>query len=294
MNKTLKFLTIMVTTFGISFSSQADQSEYMAQLEDAKRTLLAQFNQHKQSLTEQFADFIDNDPTPSDKSLADKFDAAIRGLTAAPLEVNDSLIARMINTEKCDQVLDNKGFFSTCFSYDIKGPLAGHTLLRGDLVNHLNIEERMPFYADNNVPKKYRIYTSDYVRSGFDRSHTIANDASFDWSSESLNATYAMTNILPHYPNTNRQSILAVEKYERLVAVRLGSVNLMVFNTFPDNPQRIGKNKVAVPDTMWRVYWSEGNNFERCFRIPNDDVAYRLKEMETDCTNFIKEVQNRH
>lgn len=208
-------------------------------------------------------------------------------LFAGPVNINSFTVKKFINPQVCDQVLNNDGYFSTCYDYKLKGALAGYTKLDGNKVNNGNIDERPRFYQDLNLPKSAQVFHNDYTRSGFDRGH-LFSDASFDWSEKSQYATYAMSNISPQFPNTNRKSMVAVEKYERLVASKLGSVEILYLVKYSKNPDRIGKNQTAVPDGFVRIYWNEKEKFQRCFYIPNDDEIHDLREMEVECSSVVK------
>ncbi len=70
------------------------------------------------------------------------------------------------------KVLKNN-FYSVCYSSELKNPIYGVSMLFGDLVDKNNIEKRLK-------------RTHDYTRSGFDRGHFVANDASFDFASNPL------------------------------------------------------------------------------------------------------------
>lgn len=212
----------------------------------------------------------------------------MKGVDTKPAIISGSLKLPLLSKKAfskhdCDKTLNN-GYFITCYNYKMKNPSAQYTLLQGNRVNSENIVKRPSFFADKQIPKKYRVEYKDYSRSGFDRGHSGANDASFDWSSKSLKTTYAMSNIIPQYPNTNRRSYLAVEKYERVVATKLGSVHAMTENFFSPSPIRIGRSKVAVPKGTKKTYWNDKADFKRCFYIPNDDVSYKLKKLEVNCS----------
>lgn len=210
-------------------------------------------------------------------------------------KVSNFLMNDYINKKNCSLILENQGYFKTCYDYNKKGLLFGEYKLDGKLVNQGNIEERPPFYTDLNVPVKYRSESKDYTNSGFDRSHAIANDASFDYELRSQKSTYVMSNILPHYPNTNRKSILAIEKYERLIASKLGDLNVFVISEYSDNPKKIGKNQISVPDALGKMYWNNEKDFKKCFYIKNDNKVYSLKETEVDCSFLLdkaKKIKN--
>ncbi len=208
-------------------------------------------------------------------------------VTSEKVNINSLLIKKYINDKNCDRILSNDGFFTTCYDYKHKGALYGYAKLDGEKVNNGNIDERPRFYEDLNLDKSYRTYHADYTRSGFDRGH-LFSDASFDWSLKSQNATYAMSNIAPQYPNTNRKSMVAVEKYERLVASMLGAIEVLHVVKYGNSPKKIGRSRLSVPEGFGRVYWNEKEKFQRCFYIPNDDVIYDLRNMEISCKELLK------
>ncbi|GAA9205475.1 hypothetical protein HpHA199_14200 [Helicobacter pylori] len=83
------------------------------------------------------------------------------------------------------KVLKNN-FYSVCYSSELKNPIYGVSVLFGDLVDKNNIEKRYEFKTDTRLAKYQQATTQDYTRSGFDRGHFVANDASFDFASNPL------------------------------------------------------------------------------------------------------------
>ncbi len=80
------------------------------------------------------------------------------------------------------KVLKNN-FYSVCYSSELKNPIYGVSVLFGDLVDKNNIEKRYEFKTDTRLGEYQQATTQDYTRSGFDRGHFVANDASFDFAS---------------------------------------------------------------------------------------------------------------
>ena len=95
-----------------------------------------------------------------------------------------------------------------------------------------------------------------------------------------------MINIIPQSPMVNRKTWIKSEKYERLVASKLGKVFVINGVEYGDNPKRIGKNQIAVPEGFWKMIFNN-KGFERCFYYKNDlDVDIKLdklKNHEVDC-----------
>lgn len=202
---------------------------------------------------------------------------------------NSSLFATdvtdFINKKNCDQIID-KQVYTICYDYKLKGAKYVAYQLDGNKVNAVNIKKRPSFYTEKNIKKKYRSHTRDYTHSGYDRGH-LANDASFDWSEDSLNATYSLANIIPQARKVNRYTWTKVERYARYVAVKLGYVNVINVVEYSDNPQRIGKHKIAVPKGFYKVIYNKDEDFERCFYYKNDNNINtkedKLKQHLVDC-----------
>ena len=190
------------------------------------------------------------------------------------------LVQRVFKREHCDYLLKNNGYFTVCYSCKYKDPLATYDKLVGRLVVK-KMKRIDAFHPDMSLPRRCRSYPSDYSHSSYDKGHSGANNASFDWSKESQYATFVMSNIVPQDPNTNRRSYLRVEKYARYLAVKYGYINVLTINEFGKKPQRIGRDKVAVPVGFWKIYWND--KCMVCFYIPNDNKIYNIKALKKSC-----------
>jgi len=144
-----------------------------------------------------------------------------------------------ISNTNCDQIIDNE-FITICYDYKLKAAKAVSYILEGDLMNESNIDKRPSFYSEKSLDKQYRISTTDYTNSGYDRGH-LAPDAAFDWSQESLNAVYTLANIIPQAPQVNRNMWSKVEKFSRDKAVELGKLNVINVVKYSKNHKRIGE-----------------------------------------------------
>lgn len=72
--------------------------------------------------------------------------------TASLALANDTFLHQFFNNKVCDQVLENDGYFKTCYDYKAKGAKYVAYTINGPLVNSNNIEERSRFYPE----KTYR------------------------------------------------------------------------------------------------------------------------------------------
>jgi len=210
----------------------------------------------------------------------------IATLLISPLLALDS--SQYINEENCNQILD-KEFFQICYDHNLKTAKAVSYTLYGDLVNETNIEKRPSFRIDREVEKQYRASTKDYTKSGYDRGH-LAPDASFDWSQESLNLTFKLTNIIPQARKVNRYTWKKAEKHARFIATVLGEVNVINLITYPETPTRIGKNQIAVPEGFYKVLYNNDQNYTTCLYYKNDNNINtkedKLRDHEVECSTI--------
>jgi len=210
----------------------------------------------------------------------------ILSLLISPLLALDS--SQFMNEDNCDQILD-KEYFQVCYDHNLKTAKAVSYTLYGDLVNETNIEKRPSFKIDREVEKEYRASTTDYTKSGYDRGH-LAHDAAFDWSQESLEATYKLTNIVPQVRKVNRYTWIKAERYARFIATKLGEVQIINLVTYPKTPIRIGKNQIAVPEGFYKVLYNNDQNYSTCLYYKNDNNINtsedRLKQHEVECSTI--------
>jgi len=172
-----------------------------------------------------------------------------------------------ISNTNCDQIIDNE-FITICYDYKLKAAKAVSYILEGDLMNESNIDKRPSFYSEKSLDKQYRISTTDYTNSGYDRGH-LAPDAAFDWSQESLNAVYTLANIIPQAPQVNRNMWSKVEKFSRDKAVELGKLNVINVVKYSKNHKRIGDNKMAVSRGFYKVLSNDNKGYKQCFYYSN-------------------------
>ncbi|MCH9740829.1 MAG: DNA/RNA non-specific endonuclease [Epsilonproteobacteria bacterium] len=175
---------------------------------------------------------------------------------------------KFINESSCDQIID-KEFLEICYDYSLKVAKAVTYTLYGDLVNELNIKERPWFYQEETVDEAYQVNYSDYTNSGYDRGH-MAPDAAFDWSQESLDATYSLANIIPQVPKVNQEQWVKAEEYARDKAVELGELNVVNVVKYSSSPSRIGESAIAVSIGYYKMLFNSSEEYEECFYYAND------------------------
>ncbi|RYU93928.1 DNA/RNA non-specific endonuclease [Emticicia agri] len=116
------------------------------------------------------------------------------------------------------------------------------------------------FKSDESLPSGwYRVKTSDYVGSGFDRGH-LCPSADRDGSTQDNEATFLMTNIVPQSPNSNRDTWVALETYCRKM-VDAGNELYIVVGVLGQGgsgsnggtTKTLADGKVVVPESLWKV-----------------------------------------
>ena len=204
-------------------------------------------------------------------------------------ESTTGIKSKFMNETVCDVIID-KEFLEICYDNELKAAKSVAYSLDGDLVNELNINERPYFYEEESVASRYRAHYSDYTNSGYDRGH-MAPDAAFDWSAESLEATYSLANIIPQIPEVNQQMWVDVEGYARTKAVELGRVNILNIVKYNTTPNRIGTNGIAVSEGFFKVLYNEDDGYEECYYYanePNDNsLSDKLATHLVDCSTIL-------
>ena len=218
--------------------------------------------------------------------------------SSSPIDFNEHIISsgssttqtdyksKYINSKNCNQIID-KEFLEICYDYRLKVAKAVSYTLEGDLVNELNIKERPKFYEEESIDEQYRAKYSDYTSSGYDRGH-LAPDASFDWSEESLKATYSLANIIPQIPEVNQKTWVKVEKYARDKAVELGEINVLNLVKYNSNPKFIGRDKIAVSIGFYKILYNRGLNYNECFYYLNDksNLDENISSHKVNCSEI--------
>lgn len=190
---------------------------------------------------------------------------------AFSIDINSDNIKELnsiFNKKNCDLILID--YFVTCYDYDKKSPSAIYTKIEGKKVSKDGIKKRPSFYTDKRIPKGFESTTKDYTNSGYDRGHFGASDASFDWDKNALNSTYKMSNIVPQTPKTNRYKYISLEKYEREMAEKYGSLETISLAFWDNDPEIIGANQIHVPSSFAKIFVTN-TGYRECFFIWNDD-----------------------
>jgi endonuclease G len=95
-----------------------------------------------------------------------------------------------------------------------------------------------------------------------------------------------MANIIPQSAVVNQKTWIKVEKYGRILANKLGYINSISIAKYDDSNHKIA-NDIVIPTKLYRIYYNNEANFEKCFEYENIlNVDYkndRLENHEIDC-----------
>jgi endonuclease G len=138
-----------------------------------------------------------------------------------------------------------------------------HTLGCGDRGNR--------FHADATLPADRRATPSDYAKSGYDKGHQ-APAADFAWDEGREDDSFSMANMAPQKPGLNRQGWERLEETGRSWAWKRGDLIIYVGPVLDEKPKAIGKHKVAVPSSFWKVIVDTQAPAALAFLMPNKTV----------------------
>ena len=235
-------------------------------------------------------------------------------LTTSLFAFTSKYLPNKIIAIHCDKVLYKKAF-DVCYNYKHKTPNMVVYKLYGNLVNKNNYSRKslrfrpdceIPTFfllyliptrkgPDCEIPIKYRSYSRDYSRTGYDRGHNAPN-ASFDYDKFIQKQTFLMSNIAPQKPNLNRRLWAKIEKFTRIQAMKNKKISVITGNC-----GSLGhiKNNVNIPAYWYKIIFKP-NNQVIAFISKNSNNVGRdkakqhlttLKLIESVCGFQIKEIR---
>lgn len=161
-------------------------------------------------------------------------------------------------------------------------------LTKAKVANKLKREDR--FKEDSDVPFVYRSTLDDYKRSGYDRGH-LASYASMDFSKKSADESFYMSNMSPQKAGLNRQGWERLETDERIWTNMYDGIYVYTGPVYKKQKvhKTIGDNKVAVPNSYFKIIYVPSKNKAIAFVMPNARVD--KKKIENYRTS-IKDIEN--
>ncbi len=171
------------------------------------------------------------------------------------------------NPCRVDIILD-RGGYSLGFSKKMKSALWASYIISEGSVN-IDVDRGTNFYADPDIPKQYRVDPDDYRHSGYDKGH-LAPSATIDFSRQSNDETFAMTNIVPQHPHLNRHGWRKLEDIIRDWTETKGRLAVVTGPIYSKRPRR--KNDVPIPKAFYKVVYAFDYEASIGFIFPNQSV----------------------
>lgn len=117
-----------------------------------------------------------------------------------------------------------------------------------------NAQRTNRFISDPSV-KGVIATNSDYARSGYDKGH-MAPAADMKWNSTAMKESFYFSNMCPQHPELNRRKWKDLEEKVRDWAIADSAIIIICGPIIEKTPQKIGKNKVTVPQKFFKVILS--------------------------------------
>jgi endonuclease G len=127
------------------------------------------------------------------------------------------------------------------------------------------------FAPDQALPKGQRAELVDYDHSGYDQGH-LANNADLSWDATAARESFLLSNMSPQLPSLNRGTWKNLEQAERAWVYSTNSpYTIYAGNVFSEKSKRIGPNKVAVPDYLYKILVDNNTKKAYAFLFPHKD-----------------------
>ena len=112
--------------------------------------------------------------------------------------------------------------------------------------------ERSNKFVPDPLVKGATATNEDYSRTGYDRGH-LAPAGDMKWSEKAMRESFYLSNICPQIPKLNRGIWKDLEEQCRLWAMDNGSLLIVTGPVITDDMKRLGKNRVAIPESFYKV-----------------------------------------
>ncbi len=129
--------------------------------------------------------------------------------------------------------------------------------------NNFKVDAELPDYAQSTL--------SDYSKSGYDRGH-LAPSAAMDFSQESMQESFLLSNMSPQLPGFNRVGWRLLEEHVRDLANEYQELYVVTGPIYEGNEASIGDG-VVIPSAFYKVILDPYYNDAIAFIVPHQDVS---------------------
>ncbi|HDY7603919.1 TPA: DNA/RNA non-specific endonuclease, partial [Vibrio vulnificus] len=127
------------------------------------------------------------------------------------------------------------------------------------------------FKEDAELPDYARSTLADYSNSGYDRGH-LAPSAAMDFSQQSMQQSFLMSNMSPQLPGFNRGGWRLLEEHVRDLANEYNELYVVTGPIYQGGENAIG-NGVVIPSAFFKVIFDPAFNDAIAFVVPHRDVS---------------------
>ncbi len=136
------------------------------------------------------------------------------------------------------------------------------------------------FIVDTELPVNARSEDRDYRDPRYDRGH-MAPAGDMKWSRKAMEESFLLSNMCPQASHLNRGCWRILEESCRKWAQQYGNIYIICgpIVSKENTPLKIGKNKVTVPDSFFKVVLYKKNGYHAVgFVFPNDDCHRPVRD----------------
>lgn len=133
----------------------------------------------------------------------------------------------------------------------------------------VDVERGESYRPDTDILERYRLTPEDCENSGYDKGH-LAPSAAIDFSRESNDQTFLMSNVALQHPDLNRQAWGKLERLVRKWSFTKGKLAIVTGPIFGKRNKRY--NKIPIPRFFYKVVYSLTHKRSIAFVLPNKAV----------------------
>ena len=159
-------------------------------------------------------------------------------------------------------------------AYNCDTKQADYVFYKTDAKSLISMKRKDNFKADDDLPERCQSELSDYSRSGYDRGHLVPY-ADIDFSQQSSDQSFLLSNISPQKASLNRQGWVELEKYVRFWTKSKTELYIYAGPVYKNakSHKTIGGNRVAIPEYYFKAIYAPKQNQVISFIMPNDKVS---------------------
>ncbi|MCL1077778.1 DNA/RNA non-specific endonuclease [Parashewanella spongiae] len=144
------------------------------------------------------------------------------------------------------------------------------------------------FKTDKELPSQFQSTSTDYSRTGYDRGH-LAPSGTVDFSKDSMQQSFLMSNMAPQLPGFNRGGWKGLEDKIRNWANTYNELYVISGPVWDGNEEYIG-NGVYIPNAFFKVILDPYYNDSIAYLIPHQKVKSSEMSKYITTVNKVEEL----